>query len=113
MGRLFRDMSIAGQLFAGVGACLVVTATMVVGAARTAEGEAGVRLRLELIAMLCLGAVVMFGVLLWLIRRLLVDPIHALEVDLAALAQNCPPAQPHLQPPPPRELQRLRVALDQ
>ena len=114
MGRLVREMSVAGQLFAGVGACLVVTAALVVIAARPLAGEAGVPLRLEIVGMLCIGALLTIGVLMWLVRRLLVQPLQAIEADLAHLMQDVPPAANRDgRPLPARELQRLRVTLDQ
>ena len=61
MGRLFSKMSLAGQMFAAVGLCLVVTAALAFGAARPLGGEQGWVLRMELLGMLCLGAVIRFA----------------------------------------------------
>ena len=58
MGRLFRNMSLAGQIFAVTGVCLVITAGAALVAARTVGGV----VRLELIGLLCAGSIVSIGI---------------------------------------------------
>jgi diguanylate cyclase (GGDEF)-like protein len=90
-----------------------VTAALAFGAARPLGGEQGWVLRLELLGMLCLGAVVSIGIVLWAVRRLVIDPLQSLETDLAGLISgNCPigPADQRLIPS--RDLRRVRETLD-
>jgi diguanylate cyclase (GGDEF)-like protein len=113
MGRLFSKMSLAGQMFAAVGLCLVVSAALAFGAARPLGGEQGWVLRLELLGMLCLGAVVSIGIVLWAVRRLVIDPLQTLETDLAALLTGSASAkQSDDRLMPSRDLRRVRETLD-
>ena len=113
MGRLLRNMSFAGQMFAAVRLCLVVTASLAICAARTLGDGQGTVYRLELIGMLCLGATFSMGVVLWAVRRLMIDPLREIEVGLSALVN--PPAAPtgDTRPMPSRELRQIRQTLDQ
>lgn len=113
MGRLLRNMSFAGQMFAAVGLCLVVTASLAICAARTLGDGQGTIYRLELIGMLCLGATFSMGVVLWAVRRLMIDPLREIEAGLSAL--TTPPADPvrDARPMPSRELRQIRQTLDQ
>jgi len=47
-----------------------VTAALALSTARPFGGEQGWVLRLELLGMLCLGAIVSIGIVLWAVRRL-------------------------------------------
>src|SRR5437763_597283 len=113
MGRLLRNMSFAGQMFAAVGLCLVVTATLAICAARTLGEGQGTIYRLELIGMLCLGATFSIGVVLWAVRRLMIDPLREIETGLSSLL-NPPAAAPlsPARPMPSRELRQIEQTLE-
>src|SRR4051812_19658950 len=114
MGRLLRNMSFAGQMFAAVGLCLVVTASLAIFAARTLGDGRGTIYRLELIGMLCLGATFSMGVVLWAVRRLMIDPLREIEVGLTALVNPPAASSTHdARPMPSRELRQIRQTLDQ
>src|SRR3954452_5120699 len=114
MGRLLRNMSFAGQMFAAVGLCLVVTASLAIFAARTLGDGRGTVYRLELIGMLCLGATFSMGVVLWAVRSLMIDPLREIELGLSALANPPAALTPQLdaRPMPSRELRQIRQTLD-
>jgi diguanylate cyclase (GGDEF)-like protein len=105
-------MSFAGQMFAAVGLCLVVTAGLAICAARSLGEGRGTIYRLELIGMLCLGAIFSMGVVLWAVRRLMVDPLREIEAGLSSLLNPPATATPDARPMPSRELRQIRQTLD-
>jgi diguanylate cyclase (GGDEF)-like protein len=115
MGRLVsglvRKMSLAGQIFAVTGVCLVLSASAVFIAARSVVGERGAALRLELIAVLCAGAMVSIGLVMVAVRRLLLDPLERLDQHLLDLVQGQPTTKDE-RPMPSRELQRVKNTFD-
>ena len=113
MGRLLRNMSFAGQMFAAVGLCLVVTAALAICAARSLGDGQGTIYRLELIGMLCLGATFSMGVVLWAVRRLMIDPLREIEAGLSSLVNPPAVTLPDARPMPSRELRQIRQTLDQ
>src|SRR5258706_7545558 len=78
MGRLFRNMSLAGQIFAVAGFCLVITAGAALVAARTVGGI----VRLELIGLLCAGSIVSIGIVMVAVRRVLPYPLAKIDAQL-------------------------------
>jgi diguanylate cyclase (GGDEF)-like protein len=106
-------MSFAGQMFAAVGLCLVVTAALAIGAARTLGEGQGTIYRLELIGMLCLGATFSIGVVLWAVRRLMIDPLRHIEAGLSSLLNPPATAAPQsVRPMPSRELRQIGQTLE-
>src|SRR5258706_13902665 len=81
MGRLFRNMSLAGQIFAVTGFCLVITA----GAALVAARAVGGVVRLELIGLLCAGSIVSVGFVMVAVRRFLLYSLQSLDELLSWL----------------------------
>jgi hypothetical protein len=112
MGRLIRNMSLAGQIFAITGLCLVITAGGALIATHSLPGEHGAELRLQLMAVLCAGAVVSIGITMIAVRRLLLDPLDRLDQHLAGLMDAAAPAKPSDQPMPSRELRRIKSTFD-
>jgi len=105
-------MSLAGQIFATTGLCLVLTATAVFIAVRSVGGERGATLRLELVGVLCAGAMISIGIVMVAVRRLLLDPLDRLENHLSRLMAGESPAADD-GPMPSRELQRVKNTFDQ
>ncbi|MDB5323705.1 MAG: diguanylate cyclase with and sensor [Phycisphaerales bacterium] len=111
MGRLIRNMSLAGQIFSIAGFCLVLTAGGALVTTHAVLGERGAFLRLELIAVLCAGALVSIGIIMIAVRRLLLDPLATLDQHLARLIEGTPQSLDE-QPMPSRELQRVKSTID-
>jgi diguanylate cyclase (GGDEF)-like protein len=111
MGRLIKNMSLAGQIFAITGLCLVITAGGALIATSSLAGERGTMLRLELMGVLCAGAVVSIGITMVAVRRLLLDPLERLDQHLAGL-MDATPATGDDQPMPSRELRRIKSTFD-
>jgi len=111
MGRLFRRMSVAGQIFMMTGLCLVLTAGCALFAVRDLVGERGARLRLELIGVLSFGAVVSIGVVMVAVRRLLLAPLERLDRHLTQLVTGNLEVSA-AEPMPSRELQRVKETFD-
>ena len=111
MGRRFRNLSLAGQIFAVVGLCLVLTATATLAVTGGMGGERGATLRLQLMGVLCAGAVVSIGVVMLAVRRLLLDPIVRLDEHLTKLVEGEFEAG-DTRPMPSRELQRVKDTFD-
>jgi diguanylate cyclase (GGDEF)-like protein len=111
MGRLIKNMSLAGQIFAITGLCLVITAGGALIATQSLAGEHGAVLRLQLMAVLCVGAVVSIGITMVAVRRLLLDPLDRLDQHLAGL-MDAAPAAANDQPMPSRELRRIKSTFD-
>jgi diguanylate cyclase (GGDEF)-like protein len=105
-------MSLAGQIFATTGLCLVLTAAAVFLAVRSVGGERGATLRLELIGVLSAGAILSICIVMVAVRRLLLDPLDRLENHLSRLMAGEMPAADD-GPMPSRELQRVKNTFDQ
>jgi diguanylate cyclase (GGDEF)-like protein len=104
-------MSLAGQIFAITGLCLVITAGAALIATQSLAGEHGAILRLQLMAVLSVGAVVSIGITMVAVRRLLLDPLDRLDQHLAGLMDSTPAASQD-QPMPSRELRRIKSTFD-
>jgi diguanylate cyclase (GGDEF)-like protein len=114
MGRLLRNMSVAGQMFSAVGLCLVVMAGLTIFAARSPGGDRGNAYQLELVGMLSLGAIISIGVTMWAVRRLILDPLRELDGELSSLlTPGGASASTDSRAMPGRELRQVRVTLDQ
>jgi diguanylate cyclase (GGDEF)-like protein len=112
MGRRFRQMSLAGQIFAVIGLCLIITAGATLFIVSGIAGERGAVLRLELTAALSTGAVASIAIMMLSIRRLLLDPIARLDVHLNKVIEGrIEPSD--AQPMPSRELQGVKNTFDQ
>jgi diguanylate cyclase (GGDEF)-like protein len=111
MGRLIKNMSLAGQIFAVTGLCLVLTAGAALLTTHGVGGERAATLRLELIGVLSAGALVSIGIVMVAIRRLLIEPIETLDQHLGRLVEgDLAPADPR--PMPSRDLQRVKNTFD-
>jgi diguanylate cyclase (GGDEF)-like protein len=104
-------MSLAGQIFAITGLCLVITAGAALIGTQSFAGEHGAILRLQLMAVLSVGAVVSIGITMVAVRRLLLDPLDRLDQHLAGLMDSTPAASQD-QPMPSRELRRIKSTFD-
>jgi diguanylate cyclase (GGDEF)-like protein len=100
----FRRMSLAGQLFAVMGGCLVLTATGALVAA-------GTSLRMQLILGLGAGVIVSIGVILAAVRRLVLDPLDHLEEHVGDLVEGRLERMADTAMPS-RELQRVKRSFD-
>ena len=100
----FRRMSLAGQLFAVMGGCLVLTASGALVAAGTGLG-------LRLILGLGAGVIVSIGVILAAVRRLVLDPLDHLEEHVGDLVEGRLERMADTAMPS-RELQRVKRSFD-
>jgi diguanylate cyclase (GGDEF)-like protein len=113
MAGRFRKMSLAGQIFAVIGLCLVLTASGVLAVVAGINGERGAVLRVQLIGVLAVGAVVSMGILTVLVRRSLLEPIARLDLHLSKVVEGeLLTDLADGQPMPSRELQRVKNTFD-
>jgi diguanylate cyclase (GGDEF)-like protein len=105
-------MSLAGQIFAVLGLCLVLTAAAALIVTFRFTGERGAVLRLELIGLLSLGVIVSIAIVMVALRSLLLNPLEALDDHISALVDGKSPTATSRQPMPSRDLQRVRTTLD-
>jgi len=111
MGRRFENMSLAGQIFAIIGAGLVVTAAAALAVAAGVGGEFGALLRLKLIGVLCIGAAISIALVMVATRRLLLEPLEHLDAHLTRLMDGrLEPAGDA--PMRSRELKRVKGTFD-
>jgi len=104
-------MSLAGQVFAVIGLCLVLTSGAAFIVTNTVAGERGATLRLQLIGALSVGALLSITLVMIATRRLLLDPISRLNRHLAKVTEGqIDPTDD--QPMPSRELQAVKETFD-
>jgi diguanylate cyclase (GGDEF)-like protein len=105
-------MSLAGQIFAVLGVCLVLTAAATFSMVGGVVGERGASLRLQLIGMLSGTALLSIAIIMIAVRRLLLDPIARLDSHLSQIIEGqIEPAD--AEPMPSRELQGVKNTLDE
>lgn len=112
MGRRFRKMSIAGQIFTVLGLCLVLTAAATLAIVSVIGGERGAVIRLELVGVLSVCALFSIAVMMVAVRRLLLDPIAHLDRHLTKVIDGqIDLADASLMPS--RELQGVKNTFDE
>ncbi len=105
-------MSLAGQIFAVLGLCLVITAAATLAIVSGIAGERGALIRLQLVGVLSLSALFSVAVTMVAVRRLLLEPIKHLDHHLAQVIEG--QIDPRDSPPmPSRELQAVKNTFNQ
>lgn len=114
MGQLFRKMSLAGQLFAVSGLCLVAlagVALLMAGRVNGGGGESVAVFRLELIGALCAVALLCIGLIMVVLRRFVLDPLRRLEEHLETVVEGRLEAEAGA-PMPSRDLRQIQRTFD-